>query len=213
MTAVEERTDPNQLYDLEGRLRQFGYINDAEVNKFAEVFLKRLKDADRPLLESLVRAAVQRFEDDSDAEEAQEEFRQLLKSFNRFYAFMAQVVSLQDSDLEKLAAYGGWLARLLPNRDVPPVVTITDDMISLSAFRVDQTDGGDASLGAGDTKELQPVKDFGAKPISEDEFKKLSEISTISTRAWHGIYRKGYGEFRYCSRQHAWPRYDRHAVE
>ena len=38
-----------------------------------------------------------------------EEFRQLLRSYQRFYAFVAQVVSLNDPWLEKLYAYTSWL--------------------------------------------------------------------------------------------------------
>ena len=44
----------------------------------------------------------------------QEEFRQLLKSYMRFYSFIAQVMKLEDTSLEKLYSYGAWLARLLP---------------------------------------------------------------------------------------------------
>ena len=176
-TSIEERTDPNQLYQLESCVRKFGYIDDAEIDRFAEIFFRGvLRDADRPLLESLVRAAVHRFEQDGEDEERQEEFRQLLKSYNRFYAFMAQVISLQDSDLEKLAAYGGWLARILPNREMPPEIAVTDDMIRLSHFRVEEKEVGDASLTAGDTRELTPISDFGAKPLNEEEMRELSEI-------------------------------------
>ena len=49
-------------------------------------------------------------------------------------AFVAQVVSLNDAWLEKLYAYTSWLSRLLPSRDVPADITITDDMLNLSAF-------------------------------------------------------------------------------
>ena len=78
-----------------------------------------------------------------DEDEAQqEEFRQLIKSFLRFYAFVAQVVSLNDAWLEKLYAYSAWLSRLLPSRDVPADITITDDMLTLSAFKLAEKRGG-----------------------------------------------------------------------
>lgn len=67
-------------------------------------------------MEGTVRLAVERFVLDED-ETQQEEFRQLLKSFQRFYAFVAQVVSLDDAWLEKLNAYTSWLSRLLPSRE------------------------------------------------------------------------------------------------
>lgn len=111
-----------------------------------------------------------------DGEAQQEEFRQLLKSFQRFYAFVAQVAFLNDAWLEKLYAYTSWLSRLLPSRDVPADITITDDMLTLSAFRLQQGEAGNASLMAGDTKKLDPISEFGANPYTEEEEKSLSEI-------------------------------------
>lgn len=175
-TTVEAMSDPNQVYDLEGRLFKFGYLDRNEIERFSQTYFKgALSTADRPRLEGLVRQAVARFEADQD-EGRQEEFRQLLKSFNRFYAFIAQVISLEDTSLEKLASYGGWLSRLLPNRELPPEIEITEDMLRLQAFKVDKKEQGSASLSPGDTQPLAAISEFGAKPHTEDEKKELSEI-------------------------------------
>jgi type I restriction enzyme R subunit len=66
-----------------------------------------------------------------DDDEGRQEFRQLLKSYMRFYSFVAQVVSLGDTGLEKLYSYAAWLIRLLPNRQVPADIEITEDMMRL----------------------------------------------------------------------------------
>ncbi|SFO25837.1 type I restriction enzyme, R subunit [Roseovarius lutimaris] len=175
-TTVEAMSDPNQIYDLEGRLFKFGYLDKDEIERFAQTFFRgALSTADRPRLEGLVRQAVARFEADDD-EGRQEEFRQLLKSFNRFYAFIAQVISLEDTSLEKLASYGGWLSRLLPNRELPPEIEITEEMIRLEAFKVDKKEQGNAALSPGDTQALAAISEFGAKPYTDDEKKELSEI-------------------------------------
>ncbi|MGJ8545445.1 MAG: type I restriction endonuclease subunit R [Sulfitobacter sp.] len=175
-TALEERTDLNQIYDLEQRISSSTYIHKDEVERFADQFFKGdLTRQDRLKLEGTVRLAVDRFELDED-EAQQEEFRQLLKSFQRFYAFVAQVVSLNDAWLEKLYAYTAWLSRLLPSRDVPADITITDDMLTLSAFKLQKGEEGSASLNAGDTRTLDPITEFGANPYTEEEEKSLSEI-------------------------------------
>jgi type I restriction enzyme R subunit len=122
-----------------------------------------------------VRNAVGRFEAEED-EGRQEEFRQLLKSFMRFYSFVAQVVRLADMSLEKLYAYASWLARLLPNREEPPDIEITEDMLRLQAFRVEQKEEGSASVRPGDRQPLTAISEFAAKPYTEDEEKTLSEI-------------------------------------
>lgn len=175
-TSVEAMSDPNMVYDLEGRLYKFGYLDKHEIERFAQTYFKgTLSGADRAQLEGLVKHAVARFEADDD-EGRQEEFRQLLKSYGRFYSFIAQVMRLEDTSLEKLASYGNWLARLLPNREVPPEIEITDDMLRLQAFKVEQKEAGSASLSAGDTEALKAISEFGAKPYTEDEKKELSEI-------------------------------------
>ncbi|TVS19351.1 MAG: type I restriction endonuclease subunit R [Gammaproteobacteria bacterium] len=175
-TALEAISDPNQVYDLEGRLMKFGYLDKNEVERFAATFYSgRLDGADRAQLEGLVRQAVGRFEADED-EGRQEEFRQLLKSYMRFYSFIAQVIRLEDTGLEKLYSYGAWLARLLPNREVPPDIEITEDMLRLQAFKVEQKEAGSAGLSPGDHAALKAINEFGAKPYTEDEQKELSEI-------------------------------------
>jgi len=176
VTELEANSDPNLVYDLEGRLFKFGYLDKDEIERFAQTYYKGpLDGSDRARLEGLVREAVARFEADDD-EGRQEEFRQLLKSYMRFYSFIAQVMKLEDTSLEKLYAYGAWLARLLPNREVPPEIEITDDMLRLQAFKVEHKEQGSASLSPGDRAALQAISEFGAKPYTEDEQKELSEI-------------------------------------
>ena len=146
------------------------------MERFADQFFKgELTTQDRLSLEGTVRLAVERFNLDED-EAQQEEFRQLLKSFQRFYSFVAQVVSLKDAWLEKIYAYTSWLSRLLPSRDVPADIAITDDMLNLSAFKIQKGEEGSASLSSGETAELQPITEFGANPYTEEEEKSLSEI-------------------------------------
>lgn len=175
-TLLEDISNPNQIYDLEGRIRSFGFIDDEEIERFAQTFYKdNLSPYDRASLEKLIHNAVGRFNYEED-EGKREEFRQLLKSYMRFYAFVAQVMRLGDTSLEKLFAYVSWLSRLLPNREVPADIEITEDMIRLQAFRIEEKQRGSASLLAGATTSLSPISEFGASGPREDEEKALSEI-------------------------------------
>ena len=175
-TTLEERTNPNQIYDLKTNIMQSHYIIEGEIEQFAEKFYRgKLTTSDRTQLEGLVRQAVTRFASDED-EATQDEFRQLIKSFIRFYSFVAQVVELSDTSLEKLYVYLSWLNRLLPSNAGPGELSVTDDMLDLTAFKLEKKESKNASLNPGDTEELQPITSFGANPYSEDEDESLSEI-------------------------------------
>ena len=86
------------------------------------------------------------------------------------------MVQLNDAWLEKLFVYLSWLNRLLPSRAGPGDINITDDMLTLSAFKLEQQESGSASLVAGDGTELRPITEFGANPYTEEEEQSLSEI-------------------------------------
>jgi type I restriction enzyme R subunit len=129
VTFMEEMSDPNQVYSLRDRLVAFGILREEEIARFVSRFLGARQRADeRPVLEGIVRHAVERFNEVLN-EEQQEEFRQVLASFLRFYSFIAQVVNLSDTDLERLHLYGSWLQRILPSREAPQGEDVTDDML------------------------------------------------------------------------------------
>lgn len=175
VTSLEANSDPNQIYTLERRLRDFGIVHADEVERFAEIYYQSALDGhDRAKLEGIVRLAVMRF--DTEDEEEQEEFRQVVKSYLRFYSFLSQVMYLGDTDLEKLYAYGSWLNRLLPDREMPGDIEITDDMVRLEKVRLEEKEKGSASLGPDAGAQLSPISEFGAKPYTEEEQRSLSEI-------------------------------------
>ena len=140
---------------------------------------------DRIRLEGLVRQAVQRFEQEDD-EGRQEEFRQLLKSYMRFYSFVAQVVRLDDTGLEKLYSYAAWLIRLLPNREVPAGHRDHRRHDATSRLQ-DRAEGGRQRLthGRAIRMPLTPIKRVRRQTLhgrrGKDRFLRLLSPSTTAT--------------------------------
>ena len=175
-TEMGSMSDANLIYDLQSQLFSYGILDLTEIEQFAQVYFKSvLVDSDRPILQGLVNIAIRRFNGEVN-EKRKEEFRQTLRSYNRFYSFIAQVISLEDTELEKLYVFGEMLQRMLPSRVIPPDIAVTEEMLALRAYRADKTKERDASLSPGDTIELEPIREFSIQGYTVEERKELSEI-------------------------------------
>lgn len=201
-TELSATTDPSQIFELESKLYTYGVLDKGEIARFAETYFKpKLKTPDRAALERLVKAAVERFNWLGDASR-QEEFRQHLKSYLRFYDFITQIVPFSDVGLEKLSVYGDWLNRLLPDREAPDDAAITKEMLRLQAFRVEEQENGSASLPAGTSATLSPIEEFAAKPYTEEEERSLSElIETFNERHGTQFTREDFLRFERVNRE------------
>src|SRR3979490_972116 len=66
--ALEETSDPNQIYELEAKLKTFGILDADEIERFAAIFYKGpLDPSHRITLEGLGRQPAQRFRLDARA--------------------------------------------------------------------------------------------------------------------------------------------------
>jgi mutator family transposase len=59
--------------------------------------------------------------------------------------------------------------RLLPDREIPPGIEITAEMLRLQAFKIEQKEVGSAALRPGDTAAPTPISEFAAK-VFEPQF-------------------------------------------
>ena len=137
VTLLSEGTDPDQLYDAQSRLLDFHLYTDAEVEAFATLYFDPKATQDQ--IYAALGPMVERFGD--LGEDEQEEFRRQLTSYVRLYAFLSQVLTFSDADLEKLYAFARHLRRLLPSRktELPREVQQNIDMES---YRIQQTGSG-----------------------------------------------------------------------
>jgi len=147
VTAIEEPTDPNLLYDLKSTLDGKLVYWLEEVNAFARAFFTPTSlrsPATQKALHAALDPAVSRYRDlDTDV---QDEFKAQLMSFTRLYSFLSQIVSFHDADLERLYVFGRFLLLKLPHRDDSGAVDLGDD-VALQYYRLAKTSDGDIELG------------------------------------------------------------------
>ena len=172
-TLLSEETDPNLLYEVQGRLLDFGVYTADDVEAFARVYFDGKATQDR--LYAVLEPTRQRFGDLAPDEGG--DFRGQLTDYVRLYAFLSQVLTFADPDLEKLYVFARYLKRLLPadREELPREVQQNIDMES---YRVQQTSRGKIALER-QAGQLEPV---GSKPRGgggDDELEALSQIIAV----------------------------------
>jgi type I restriction enzyme R subunit len=169
-TLLKESTDPNLLYDLQTQLSAFQFYTEAEVNRFANIYFDPKGTQDK--LHAALAPTIDRY--NASTKEDQAEFRGKLADYVRLYAFVSQIITFTDADLERLYVFGRLLLRKLPvTKDKLPIEVQRN--IDIESYTVKQTSRGKIKLPRG-TSELQPVGPTGAViPLPED-LEPLSQI-------------------------------------
>jgi type I restriction enzyme R subunit len=169
-TLLSEATDPNLLYEIQTRLAAFPVYTAADVEAFAKVYFDPKATQDR--LYVALAPVVERFR--ALSQEEQHDFRGQLTDYVRLYAFLAQVLTFADADLEKLYVFARHLRRLLPaaREELPREVQQNIDMES---YRIQQTRSGRIAL---DRKPgvLDPVSTKPGSGVEPEELEALSRI-------------------------------------
>jgi len=140
-TLLSEATDPNLLYEIQGRLAAFPVYTPSDVESVAKVYFDRRSTMDQ--VYAALATVIERFHQVSKQEQA--DFRGQLTDYVRLYAFLSQVLTFADADLEKLYAFARHLRRLLPagRAELPREVQQNIDMES---YRIQQTSSGKVAL-------------------------------------------------------------------
>jgi len=169
-TLLSEATDPNLLYEIQGRLIGFPVYTQSDVESFAKVYFDRNATQDK--LYAVLAPVVECFK--ALSEEEKQDFRGQLTDYVRLYAFLAQVLTFADADLEKLYVFARHLRRLLPpdRIELPREVQQNIDMES---YRIQQTGSGKIALER-KTAMLDPVATKGAHWSGPEEIETLSRI-------------------------------------
>ena len=176
--VIGERAEVRQLYELQAKLDARQVYYQAEVEEFCRVFYKPKRNqtpTDHARLNACIDPAVGRFK--ALEEDVQEEFRQELTAFRNLYAFMAQVVPFQDSDLEKRYSYIRFLLTKLRRDDRGPVYNF-DDEVALKFYRLQKNQRRLDSAGGRQQEPISGPTDVGTGTAHDDtvELSRLIDI-------------------------------------
>ncbi|HEY6539719.1 MAG TPA: DEAD/DEAH box helicase family protein, partial [Ktedonobacteraceae bacterium] len=169
-TLLSQGTDPNLLYDRQTSLANFHFYSEDEINRFAELRFGAKGTQDK--LYAALAPVVDRYKEATEADKA--DFRGQLTDYVRLYAFLSQILTFVDSDLEKLYVFGRLLLRRLPNTYERLPVEI-QETIDIESYRVQQTSKGKISLPRG-VGEVSPIGPKEIYNLPLDELEPLSQI-------------------------------------
>ncbi len=163
-------TDPNLLYDAQTTLGQHDVYDDADLKAFAEAYFDPASTQDR--LHSALVPPVDRFAELDDP--SQHEFRGRMRDYVRLYAFLSQVVTFVDADLERLYVFGRYLLRKLP-ADGQKLPYEVQQAIDMASYGVRRTSSGGIELGRGKAG-LSPM---APKDVLAPAVEQLEPLSAI----------------------------------
>ncbi len=170
-TVLSESTDPNVLHDLQRDVFGFGWFDEGEVERFAKAYFG---GADPGALNALLDVDVSRF--NGQLKDEQEDFRSKAKEYIRKYAFISQIISFDDTRLEKLYVFLRFLLKKLPftPERLPLEVLESVDMESYkivkgkaAKIQLEDVEGLIEPIGSGRRGMMEDEKDFLSKIVKE----------------------------------------------
>jgi hypothetical protein len=122
-------------------------------------------DDDQSELYRILDPVKQRFVDHLD-QEAQEQVRSDLNEFVRLYAFLSQIVTFSDAELERLYLFSRYLKRVLPveREHLPREI---QDQIDMESYGIRETASGTFTPERGTGGELDPRGPKDPRGMSE----------------------------------------------
>jgi type I restriction enzyme, R subunit len=167
-TPVGESADPQQLNDLSYQLYEWQFFSPEDVNQWCEIWFRpktSLTGSEHKLINSLLDPIIDRYTALEDPEK--EQFRNQLSSFRKLYLFLAQIIPYQDSDLEKLYAYGRFLLKKLPRSADAPKIDLSGD-IELKFYRLEIVSEGKIDLSDGEAEPLAGATAVGTRQADKE---------------------------------------------
>ena len=175
-TTLTHGTDPNKLYDLRDKLFEIYILSKTDIEDFAKLFFDKRVKQDK--LHPVLNAIVERFKE--QPREKQEDFKKTLRNFCRLYAFLSQVISFRDIELEKLYVLGRFLLKKLPSlRDRLPIEVM--EQVDIDSYRIQKSKDVGIKIKV-DESELEPSESMGSKLPKKDKEALSKIIEDVNSR-------------------------------
>lgn len=171
--AEEDETDPNSLYDVQSKLRDYGVFDKNDVDLFTRYFLDdKQQEKVNLVLDEVCDRAIQNLEAD-----VLDEFRKTCHTYHKLYTFLSQIITFTDVELEKLSPFCLALYKKIPyKKEKLPYDVLTESQ--LHSYKVQYQSTRRLELESGDT-DMKGMKPGQSQPPKEPEYDWLSNIIKV----------------------------------
>lgn len=167
-TILSEATDPNLLYDLCTELYHFKAFTTSEVDGFVEAYFR---DVHADKLNRALDGVIERIEE--HLPEEKNEFISKINDYLRGYAFLSQVITFEDTELEKLYIFLRHLKKKIkPTKEEVPFEIL--EAVDFTSYKLVPKSYGNISL-HDEPSHLDPLGNYKSKEQTK-EYDILSRI-------------------------------------
>ena len=172
-TVLAGESDVNKLNDLTEKIEGFNFYTQSDVDQVVDLKLNG-KDEDRPKLDAIQDAVVERFKDELD-DDKQIACKSAIKNFCRCYPYFAAIMPYESAEWEKQYIFYALLVRKLPKLKM---VDYTDGLlenIDFDKYRIVREEERKIEL-ENENAEVKPVPVGQGGGMNNPEMDLLSNI-------------------------------------
>lgn len=168
-TILSEDTDPNLVYDILDKVRNYGLFTPNEIDEWNEIFFtdKRQDSMLQPLLNTVLSRWRELSDEDRDISRTQ------FTNYCKVYGYVSMIHQFDNIELEKHYLFFEYLRKKFPVDGLTRIDV--SDLVDLESLNLDIKGKYNISLEEQDT-EFYPNKYGEGKVKEEEEFDLLSEI-------------------------------------
>ena len=168
-TILSEDTDPNLIYDILDKIRNFGLFTPQEVDDWNSVFFS--ENRDDSLLQPTLNVTLDRWRDLSDEE--RDLSRTHISNYCKSYGYISMVHQFDNIELEKHYGFFEYLRKKFPVDGLTRIDV--SDLVDLESINLDIKGKLNISLEEEDTL-FEPNEYGGGIHKEDEEYDLLSEI-------------------------------------
>tara|TARA_B100001248_G_scaffold180289_1_gene137135 strand:- start:81 stop:2450 length:2370 start_codon:yes stop_codon:yes gene_type:complete len=169
-TILSEDTDPNTIYDLLDKIRDYSLITNEEINEWSNIFVHKNRDDSK--LQPILNTVIERWRnlpEDNDKELSKSQIR----SYCKLFSYLSMINQFNNIELYRYYLFFEYLKKKFPPEGVQRIDV--SDLVDLESLNLDVRGKVSISLEEEETI-LDPNNPGSGKVKDEEEYELLSEI-------------------------------------